>query len=65
MPQAIELHSFECHILRTSLRSIVIELDGEEIILPQSLIDSPNELPSNGNARVTIPSWLAKARGII
>lgn len=64
MEQMQEFFTFECKILRHSEKAIQIEFDGEQMWIPKSQIDEPEELPPAGNAEISITAWIAKQKGL-
>ncbi|WP_300157133.1 hypothetical protein [Solidesulfovibrio sp.] len=45
--------------------AIIVEYDGEEVSLPQSQIEWPEDAACGDLITVTMPEWLAMDRGLI
>ncbi|MHC1788576.1 hypothetical protein [Solidesulfovibrio sp.] len=45
--------------------AIIVEYDGEEVSLPQSQIEWPEDATRGDLITVTMPEWLAEDRGLI
>lgn len=53
-------------VVRELERSIVVQYEGEELIIPKSQIGIDSEVQGEGDeGRLVIPQWLAEDRGML